>query len=339
MNMQVKSFCPNELKLDLETARRKIMRYRSWLNAWLGIWSTGAVLALCACSAETIESSEEVENPPEESLGEASEALVDCTASTDTGYTRGQAFTITVVHVDGKPVEVETAKHYIAMQDAAAASGVALRISSGFRTMAKQQYLYRCYTRGTSCNSCNNCNRAAKPGYSNHQSGQALDLNSKGPGVMAWLNAHAAEYGFARTVADEEWHWEWLGGGKSVEACGGPVGADGCTPTERANASKFGCACVNHQGEGGMCPGDGCTATEQQNASKFGCSCVEHQGAGGMCPGDGCTQLERQNALKFGCFCVDHQGAGGACPGTGCTAKETNECAAYGKECNGHECI
>jgi muramidase (phage lysozyme) len=152
-------------------------------------------------------------------------------------------------------------------------------------------------------------------------------------------------------------------------SCSDPVGADGCTATERANAGKFGCTCVNHAGEGGMCPGDGCTATEQQNASKFGCSCVEHKGEGGMCPGDGCTELERQNASKFGCscvdhkgeggmcpgdgctelerqnaskfgcFCVDHKGAGGACPGNGCTAKETNDCAAFGSRCNGHKCV
>ena len=49
-----------------------------------------------------------------------------------------------------------------------------LKVVSGFRTMAEQTYFYNCHV---NCN-CNNCNLAAKPGYSNHQSGHALDLNT-----------------------------------------------------------------------------------------------------------------------------------------------------------------
>ena len=106
-------------------------------------------------------------------------SAIDCTKRTDTGYVRGNAFTIEVVTVDGKPVEVRTANAYMVMAQAAAADGVQLRIVSGFRTFAEQQYLYNCYI---NCN-CNNCNLAAKPGYSNHQSGHALDLNTSAPGV------------------------------------------------------------------------------------------------------------------------------------------------------------
>jgi hypothetical protein len=28
------------------------------------------------------------------------------------------------------------------------------------------------------------------------------------PGVLRWLEAHAREYGFRRTVPSESWHWE-----------------------------------------------------------------------------------------------------------------------------------
>ena len=93
--------------------------------------------------------------------------------------------------------------------------GVHLHIVSGFRTNAEQKYLYHCYT---SC-SCNGCNLAAKPGYSNHQSGHALDLNTSSPGVLHWLNNHAAHYGFKRTVSSESWHWEWWGGGPGGGPC------------------------------------------------------------------------------------------------------------------------
>src|SRR5690606_15622592 len=69
------------------------------------------------------------------------------------------------------------------------------------------------------CN-CNSCNLAATPGYSNHQSGHALDLNTSTPGVLNWLNNHGAYYGFARTVPSEPWHWEWWGGGPGGGVCG-----------------------------------------------------------------------------------------------------------------------
>jgi MYXO-CTERM domain-containing protein len=142
---------------------------------------------------------------------------IDCTESQDTGYTSGKAFAITVVTVDGKKVEKDTANAYYVMAQAAAADGVNLAIVSGFRTMAQQQQLYSCYV---NC-SCNNCNLAAKPGYSNHQSGHALDLNTSASGVLSWLNAHGASFGFKRTVPSENWHWEWWGGGPGGGPCGG----------------------------------------------------------------------------------------------------------------------
>jgi hypothetical protein len=68
--------------------------------------------------------------------------------------------------------------------------------------MAEQQYLYDCYL----TKSCNNGNLAAKPGYSNHQNGRAVDVSTS-----SWLFANAAKFGFVRTVPSEDWHWEYAG--------------------------------------------------------------------------------------------------------------------------------
>jgi hypothetical protein len=144
-------------------------------------------------------------------------AAIDCAEHTDTGYKSGNPFEITVVTVDGKPVEVQTANAFHNMAQAAAKDGVTIKVVSGFRTMAEQQYLYNCYI---NCN-CNNCNLAAKPGYSNHQSGHALDLNTGVAAVNNWLKAHGNAYGFEATVPSEAWHWEWWGGGPAVS---GPCG-------------------------------------------------------------------------------------------------------------------
>lgn len=139
----------------------------------------------------------------------------DCARSTDTGYDAGRAFSIEVVRVDGKPVEVDTANAYWHLQRAAASDGIDIRVVSGFRTQSEQRYLYDCYQ---TC-SCNNCNLAAYPGFSNHQSGQALDLNTGAHGVRWWLRQNAHRFGFYETVPGEDWHWEYRGGGPSGGIC------------------------------------------------------------------------------------------------------------------------
>ena len=90
------------------------------------------------------------------------------------------------------------------MRAAAARTGVALRVVSGFRTMEEQTWLYRAWRAGFG-------NLAARPGYSSHQSGRAIDLNTLTPGVAGWIAAHARRFGFRPTVPSEPWHWEYRG--------------------------------------------------------------------------------------------------------------------------------
>lgn len=98
-------------------------------------------------------------------------------------------------------VECGTAVAFLQMRAAAARDGVTLRIVSGFRSMKEQQVLYACHKQGK-------CPLAAKPGYSHHQDGLALDLNARDRGVYDWLSRNASSFGFRRTVASEPWHWE-----------------------------------------------------------------------------------------------------------------------------------
>ena len=56
--------------------------------------------------------------------------------------------------------------------------------------------------------------RAAKPGYSNHGWGLAVDISGTGGyggATYKWLNANAPSYGFDDGVSGEPWHWEWTG--------------------------------------------------------------------------------------------------------------------------------
>ncbi len=137
--------------------------------------------------------------PAEDIEVEGLDQTMACTKVT--GYRKGKAQSICVTTIDGKNVEVNTARAYLRMRTAAKKAGASIVVVSGFRTMAKQRELYRLYKAGRG-------NLAAAPGYSNHQSGHALDLNTKGRGVYSWLTKHGKEYGFRRTVPSEKWHWE-----------------------------------------------------------------------------------------------------------------------------------
>ena len=126
-------------------------------------------------------------------------------ARTATGYAGGEKVKVKIVDVGGASAEVRTAKAFRAMAKAAHKSGVSLAIRSGYRTHAKQKKLYKQYRRGEG-------NLAAKPGYSVHESGRALDLVVTSDKTYAWLVAHAKDFGFHRTVRGEPWHWEYLPG-------------------------------------------------------------------------------------------------------------------------------
>ena len=175
------------------------------------------LVVLTGCAAGQVEDDLVDHESEPEDLGVVTEPLssLSCNMSTATGYKSGSAFKIEVVTVDGKKVEWKTANAYMKMAKSAAAAGVQIRVVSGFRTMDEQKYLYGCYT---SC-SCNSCNLAAKPGYSNHQSGHALDLNTSSAGVYSWMSKHAGSYGFKRTVPSELWHWEWWGTDNGTGPC------------------------------------------------------------------------------------------------------------------------
>lgn len=97
--------------------------------------------------------------------------------------------------------EVRTAQAFFRMAAAARRAGIRLQVNSGFRTAEEQRQLYNLYRRGRGP-------LAAKPGGSNHQSGHALDLDTRLPQVRRWLWRHAFRFGFRRTVACERWHYE-----------------------------------------------------------------------------------------------------------------------------------
>jgi uncharacterized protein (TIGR03382 family) len=183
---------------------------------WLLLSASTLTAVFLGCSAES-----------DDDIGQGDDdvvnAAVSCKEADETAYSSGSPTKIKVIHISGKAISKTTGHAFLKMQEAAKKAGVNLTLTSGFRTMAEQQRLYSCYQ----TKSCNNGNLAAKPGYSNHQNGLAVDVSTS-----SWLANNGTKFGFVRTVPSEAWHWEYRG-----KDPGGPCTKDGeqTSPTKPAD--------------------------------------------------------------------------------------------------------
>jgi hypothetical protein len=119
----------------------------------------------------------------------------------------GAKLLVNIVGVGGEmeQITLESLEPYFRLRNEAAKKNLDLGIESGFRTYERQAELFRLYQAGKG-------NLAASPGKSNHQHGQAFDLNTRGfdgDPMYDWLKKNAPKYGFIRTVNKEHWHWEY----------------------------------------------------------------------------------------------------------------------------------
>lgn len=98
-----------------------------------------------------------------------------------------------------KGLTKETSAAFKKMQTAAYKDGISLWVCSGYRSYYDQKYLYDMY--------CNRDGKAAadtysaRPGYSDHQTGMAIDVNNAsdsfgGTREAKWLANNCAKYGF-----------------------------------------------------------------------------------------------------------------------------------------------
>ena len=122
------------------------------------------------------------------------------------------------------------------MQQAAAAQGIYLWICSGFRSYSYQSQLYNNYVAVDGKAAADRY--SARPGYSEHQTGLAMDINYASSYFdntpeAKWLAAHCSDYGFiirykagkesSTGYMAESWHIRYLGDVslcKSIEASG-----------------------------------------------------------------------------------------------------------------------
>jgi hypothetical protein len=112
----------------------------------------------------------------------------------------------------GEKLRADAAVDFVRLADAyKAALGDDVCVTDGYRTLSEQEVLRRVKPR-----------LAARPGYSNHGWGQAMDLacgiQSYRSEAHQWMSQNAARFGWVlpewatRTGSKPEpWHWEYIG--------------------------------------------------------------------------------------------------------------------------------
>lgn len=120
----------------------------------------------------------------------------------------------------------EAAAAFRSMADAARADGISLRSVSAYRSYRQQESVYNRYLTWDDQASVDTY--SARPGFSEHQTALALDINTaslsahfENTPAYAWLTEHCAEYGFILRYPQgkesvtgysfEPWHYRYVG--------------------------------------------------------------------------------------------------------------------------------
>jgi D-alanyl-D-alanine carboxypeptidase len=99
-------------------------------------------------------------------------------------------------------------EYYLKMKNEAKKENVIFIEDTAWRSMEHQTRLYNDWKAGIlKAPAC------AIPGYSNHQNGVCVDLDTQQKGkaskVYQWLEKNSSKFGFSNTVKSEPWHWEF----------------------------------------------------------------------------------------------------------------------------------
>ncbi len=135
-------------------------------------------------------------------------------------------------------LHIRAAEAFLVMSHAMSRAGCPVVIHTGFRSLAQQQRLFDRFAEGRGLGFDQAIHRVAPPGFSEHHTGYAIDIElpdslrraqpdlklSRSP-AYAWLRAHGHRYGFRNSffrnnpfgIRFEPWHWAYCGDAASRE--------------------------------------------------------------------------------------------------------------------------
>ncbi len=124
----------------------------------------------------------------------------------------------------GDYIEDYVMNEYLKMKDDASKEGIALKITSGYRSYSVQEELYNSYVSRDGKEAADTY--SARAGHSEHQSGLCFDLNGTNRNFIKtkegkWLNDNCYKYGFTLRFPEgkeeytgymyEGWHFRYVG--------------------------------------------------------------------------------------------------------------------------------
>ncbi|MBR8834664.1 MAG: D-alanyl-D-alanine carboxypeptidase family protein [Stigonema ocellatum SAG 48.90 = DSM 106950] len=125
---------------------------------------------------------------------------------------------------NGQMLHQDAAKAFLDMRQAAQIDGINLTPLSGFRSRNQQKYLFYEVAKQRGQTLEQRAKVSAPPGYSQHHTGLAIDVNSLDPSfastkAFTWLQNNAKNFNFSlsfkennsQDVSFEPWHWAWHG--------------------------------------------------------------------------------------------------------------------------------
>lgn len=128
----------------------------------------------------------------------------------------GGGYSGTLVYRQGEGMRPDVAAAFDRMAAAAAGAGLALIVSSGFRSDAEQAALFAAHP---------DPKWVAPPGRSLHRCATELDLGPEA--AYGWLAANASRFGFVQRYSWESWHFGFGSGPPPCSQAGDAVGVGG----------------------------------------------------------------------------------------------------------------
>jgi len=122
----------------------------------------------------------------------------------------------TLAYRQGEGMRPDVAAAFDRMSAAAAAAGLSLIVSSGFRSDAEQAALFAAHP---------DPKWVAPPGHSLHRCATELDLGPET--AYGWLAANASRFGFVQRYSWESWHFGYDAGPPPCSEAGNAVGVGG----------------------------------------------------------------------------------------------------------------
>jgi zinc D-Ala-D-Ala carboxypeptidase len=135
---------------------------------------------------------------------------------------------------NGYVVSAKIVADLTALFAAAASAGTPLSLTSAYRSYVNQVETYNTWVRANGSTAAADT-VSARPGYSEHQTGFAVDLSAggcslecfSGSSQYQWMLANAAEFGFIQRYktgfeaitgySAETWHWRYVGRATAIE--------------------------------------------------------------------------------------------------------------------------